>query len=128
VKYTASGVPVAKIALATNERYKDNGGEWKERAEWHNVVLWQRLAEITGEYLSKGGKVYIEGRLQTRSWDDRQTGQKRYMTEVVASDLVLLDGRKNSGPDSASPSETNAARDTAEQAGSSAIDDSDIPF
>src|SRR5262249_13435060 len=64
VKYTPSGVPVAKLTLATNERYKDKSGEWQERTEWHNVVLWQRLAEIAGEYLKKGGKVYIEGRLQ----------------------------------------------------------------
>ena len=93
VKYTPSGTPVAKITLATNERYKDKNGEWQDRTEWHNVVLWQRLAEIAGEYLKKGGKVYIEGRLQTRSWDDKQTNQKKYMTEVVASDLILLGGR-----------------------------------
>ena len=93
VKYTPQGTPVAKLALATNERYKDKNGEWQDRTEWHNVVLWQRLAEIAGEYLKKGGKVYIEGRLQTRSWDDKQTNQKKYMTEVVASDLVLLGGR-----------------------------------
>jgi single-strand DNA-binding protein len=97
VKYTPSGTPVAKIALATNERFKDKNGEWQDRTEWHNVVLWQRLAEIAGEYLKKGGKVYIEGRLQTRSWDDKQTNQKKYMTEVVASDLVLLGGRGEGG-------------------------------
>lgn len=93
VKYTPQGTPVAKLALATNERYKDKDGNWQDRTEWHNVVLWSRLAEIAGEYLKKGGKVYIEGRLQTRSWEDKQTNQKRYMTEVVASDLVLLGGR-----------------------------------
>ncbi len=97
VKYTPSGTPVAKLALATNERYKDKNGEWQDRTEWHNVVLWQRLAEIAGEYLKKGGKVYIEGRLQTRSWDDKQTNQKKYMTEVVANDLVLLGGRGEGG-------------------------------
>ena len=97
VKYTPSGTPVAKISLATNERYKDKDGQWQDRTEWHNVVLWQRLAEIAGEYLKKGGKVYIEGRLQTRSWDDKQTNQKKYMTEVVASDLVLLGSRGESG-------------------------------
>jgi single-strand DNA-binding protein len=97
VKYTPQGTPVAKLTLATNERYKDKNGEWQDRTEWHNVVLWQRLAEIAGEYLKKGGKVYIEGRLQTRSWDDKQTNQKRYMTEVVASDLVLLGGRGEGG-------------------------------
>ena len=92
IKYTPQGTPVAKLTIATNERFKDKGGEWQDRTEWHNVVLWQRLAEIAGEYLKKGGKVYVEGRLQTRSWDDKQTGQKKYMTEVVASDLILLGG------------------------------------
>ena len=93
VKYTPQGTAVAKITLATNESYKDKGGQWQERTEWHNVVLWQRLAEIAGEYLKKGSKVYIEGRLQTRSWDDKQTNQKKYMTEVVAGTMVLLGGR-----------------------------------
>jgi len=97
VKYTPSGTPVAKLTIATNERFKDKNGEWQDRTEWHNVVLWQRLAEIAGEYLKKGGKVYIEGRLQTRSWDDKQTNQKKYMTEVVASDLILLGGRGEGG-------------------------------
>jgi len=97
VKYTPQGTPVAKLTIATNERYKDKEGNWQDRTEWHNVVLWQRLAEIAGEYLKKGGKVYIEGRLQTRSWDDKQTGQKKYMTEVVASDLILLGGRGEGG-------------------------------
>src|ERR1700738_2582977 len=97
VKYTPSGMPVAKITLATNERFKDKSGEWQDRTEWHNVVLWQRLAEIAGEYLKKGGKVFIEGRLQTRSWDDKTSGQKKYMTEVVASDLILLGGRGEGG-------------------------------
>jgi single-strand DNA-binding protein len=97
IKYTPQGTPVAKLTIATNERFKDKAGEWQDRTEWHNVVLWQRLAEIAGEYLKKGGKVYIEGRLQTRSWDDKQTGQKKYMTEVVASDLILLGGRGEGG-------------------------------
>jgi len=93
VKYTPQGTPVAKITLATNERYKDKDGQWQDRTEWHNVVLWQRLAEIAGEYLRKGGKVYIEGRLQTRSWEG-QDGQKRYRTEVVAGTMLLLDSRQ----------------------------------
>src|SRR5215471_5633848 len=100
VKYTPSGTPVAKLTVATNERYKEKDGQWADRTEWHNVVLWQRLAEIAGEYLKKGSKVYVEGRLQTRSWEDKQTNQKRYMTEVVASDLVLLGGRGEGSGDS----------------------------
>ena len=98
VKYTPQGTAVAKVTVATSSSYKDKtSGEWQETTEWHNVVLWQRLAEIAGEYLKKGNKVYIEGRLQTRSWDDKQTGQKKYMTEVVANELVLLGGRSEGG-------------------------------
>jgi single-strand DNA-binding protein len=134
VKYTPQGTPVAKITLATNERFKGKDGNWQDRTEWHNVVLWQRLAEIAGEYLKKGGKVYIEGRLQTRSWDDKQTGQKKYATEIVCSDLILLGGRGESGGggDSSSRSGNNFDQRTPEPeaapVGSSPISDEDIPF
>jgi single-strand DNA-binding protein len=93
VKFTATGIPVAKFSLATNERYKDKGGEWQDRTEWHYIVAWQRLAEIVGEYVKKGSRIYIEGRLQTSSWEDKQSGEKRYRTEIIANDLVLLSGR-----------------------------------
>jgi single-strand DNA-binding protein len=93
VKYTPSGTAFAKFSLATNERFKDKSGEWQDRTEWHNIVAWQRLAEIVGEYVKKGSKLYIEGRLQTSSWDDKESGQKKYKTEIVANDLVLLSGR-----------------------------------
>src|SRR5438874_8433558 len=112
VKYTPSGTPVAKLTLATNERFKDKDGQWADRTEWHNIVLWQRLAEIAGEYLKKGNKVYIEGRLQTHSWDDKQTNQKRYMTEIVASDLVLLGGRGDAGDQGGSRGGNNFDRRT----------------
>jgi single-strand DNA-binding protein len=140
VKYTPQGTPVAKIPLATNERYKDKDGNWQDRTEWHNVVLWQRLAEIAGEYLKKGGKVYIEGRLQTRSWDDKQTGQKKYMTEVVANDLVLLGGRGDSAAGDVSGGSSRSASagggnnnfdqrtPEPEPAASGPITDDDIPF
>src|SRR5579863_4518718 len=137
VKYTPSGTPVAKLTLATNERFKDKAGEWQDRTEWHNVVLWQRLAEIAGEYLKKGGKVYIEGRLQTRSWDDKQTGQKKYMTEVVASDLILLGGRGEGGESSGGSRGAAAGAGNSnfdqrvpepEPAGAGPITDDDIPF
>jgi single-strand DNA-binding protein len=138
VKYTPSGTPVAKLTLATNERYKSKDGQWQDRTEWHNVVLWQRLAEIAGEYLKKGSKVYIEGRLQTRSWDDKQTNQKRYMTEVVANDLVLLGGRGDATGESggfargAAAGENNFDQRVAEHEPASAtstpISDEDIPF
>lgn len=97
VKYTPSGTAVAKFSLATNERYKDKAGEWQDRTEWHNIVAWQRLAEIAGEYLKKGRSVYVEGRIQTHSWDDKASGQKKYMTEIIANDLVLLGGRGEAG-------------------------------
>ena len=132
VKYTPSGTAVAKLTLATNERFKDKAGEWQDRTEWHNVVLWARLAEIAGEYLKKGGKVYVEGRLQTRSWDDKNTNQKKYMTEVVASDLVLLSGRSDG--ESSGYSRAAAANNfdqrtpEPEHAPSGPITDEDIPF
>jgi single-strand DNA-binding protein len=96
VKYTPSGLPVAKFSIATSERYKDKDGQWQERTEWHNIVAWQRLAEIVGEYVKKGSKLYVEGRIQTRSWDDKQSGEKKYRTEIVANDLVLLGGKGDS--------------------------------
>ena len=133
VKYTPSGTPVAKLALATNERFKDKEGQWQDRTEWHNVVVWQRLAEIAGEYLKKGSKVYIEGRLQTRSWDDKQTNQKRYMTEIVANDLVLLGGRSEAGEGgysrSVPPGNNFEHRmPEPEPATASPISDEDVPF
>jgi len=96
VKYTASGVPVAKVSLATNERFKDKNDQWQDRTEWHNVLAWQRLAEIVGEYVHKGSKIYVEGKLQTSSWQDRQNGEKRYRTEIVAREIVLLGSRDSS--------------------------------
>ena len=97
VKFTPSGTAVAKFSLATNERFKDKAGEWQDRTEWHNIVAWQRLAEIVGEYVKKGSKVYIEGRIQTSSWEDKQSGEKKYRTEIVANDLLLLSGRGEGG-------------------------------
>jgi single-strand DNA-binding protein len=94
VKYTASGIPLARFSLATSERFKDQNGEFKERTEWHSIVAWQKLAEIVGEFLSKGSKVYVEGKLQTSDWKDRLTGEKKYRTEVVAKELVLLGSRE----------------------------------
>jgi single stranded DNA-binding protein len=81
VKYTASGVPVAKVSIATNERFKGKNDQWQDRTEWHSVVAWQRLAEIVGEYVHKGSKLYVEGKLQTSTWEDKQNGQKKYRTE-----------------------------------------------
>jgi single-strand DNA-binding protein len=95
VKYTASGVPVAKVSIATNERFTDKNDQWQDRTEWHSVVAWQRLAEMVGEYVRKGSKLYIEGKLQTSSWEDKQSGERKYRTEIVARDIVLLGSRDN---------------------------------
>lgn len=93
LSYTASGVAVAKFSMATGERWKDQDGNVQERTEWHNIVAWRKLAEICGQYLKKGSKAYIEGRLQTRSWDDKNTGVKRYATDIIADNLIMLDAK-----------------------------------
>jgi single-strand DNA-binding protein len=138
VKYTQGGMPVAKFTLATNERFKDKDGQWQDRTEWHNITAFQRLAEIVGEYLKKGGKCYIEGSLRTSSWDDKETGQKKYKTEIIANELVLLSGRgEGAGDDSGGRSRGVAAggnnfdQRTSEPehaAASTPISDEDIPF
>jgi single-strand DNA-binding protein len=139
VKYTPSGTAVAKFSLATNEGYKDKAGQWQERTEWHNIVAWQRLAEIVGEYVKKGSKVYIEGRLQTSSWDDKETGQKKYKTEIVANDLVLLSGRGEGDAEGGSRGYSRGASagggsfdqsrgHNEEPAHATGIQDEDIPF
>ncbi|MEW6510021.1 MAG: single-stranded DNA-binding protein [Bacteroidota bacterium] len=97
VRYTASGVAVATFSLATNETWKDQDGNMQERTEWHNIVAWRKLAEICGEWLKKGKKVYIEGRIQTRSYDDKNTGAKRYITEIVADNMIMLDSGRGAG-------------------------------
>jgi single-strand DNA-binding protein len=92
LKYTPSGTAVATFSLATSERFKDRSGEQQEKTEWHNVVAWRQLAEICGKYLHKGKQVYIEGKIQYRTYDDRD-GNKRYITEVVADQMQMLGGR-----------------------------------
>ena len=124
VRYTPSGVALAKFSLATNERFKDKSGEWQDRTEWHNVVAWQRLAEIISEYVHKGDKLYIEGKLQTSSWEDRQSGEKRFRTEIVARDIVLL------GTPDGPEHRTRHVDEEREPvvAGAGEITDEDIPF
>ena len=126
VKYTAGGAAVTTLSLATSESWKDKDtGSDQERTEWHRVVLWRRLAEIAGEYLKKGSKVYIEGQLQTRKWE--QDGQTRYTTEVIGRDMQFLDSRGNSSANNSSYEDTN--QDMGSQSmPDSAITDDDIPF
>ena len=127
VKYTAGGAAVTTLSLATSESWKDKDtGQDQEKTEWHRVVLWRRLAEIAGEYLKKGSKVYIEGQLQTRKWE--QDGQTRYTTEVVGRDMQFLDSRGNTSSDNSSTYE-DANQDMGSQnLPDSGITDDDIPF
>jgi single-strand DNA-binding protein len=90
LKYTPSGVAVATFSIATNESWKDQEGNVQERTEWHNIVAWRKLAEICGEWLKKGKRIYLEGRIQTRSYE--KDGVKKYITEIVADDMIMLDG------------------------------------
>lgn len=124
VKYTASGIAVAKLSLATSERFKDKSGAWQNRAEWHKVIAWERLAEIVGEYVHKGTKLYVEGRIQTSSWEDGK-GDKKYRTEIVARELVLLGSRDTERE--ADRTEAEDARES-EPTGAGEITDEDIPF
>jgi len=123
VKYTPGGTGVANLTLATNERFKDKGGQWQDRTEWHNLVLWDRLAELAGEYIHKGTPLYIEGRLQTRKWE--KDGQPRYTTEIVVSELVLLGGKTATA---AAAAEAEPVEPLATPVNTKPISDDDIPF
>jgi single-strand DNA-binding protein len=122
IKYTPSGTPVATLSFATNERFKNKGGEWQERTEWHNIIAWQRLAEIVGEYVDKGKKLYVEGRLHTSSWEDKQSGERKYRTEIVAHEILLL------GDSNGTREEQHNGRAQPDYHASSEITDEDIPF
>ncbi len=107
MRYTSSGSPVTTFRLAVSRQWKDSTGEQREETEWFSIVTWNKLAEICHQYLNKNARVYLEGRLQTRSWEDQQTGQTRYKTEVVANDMIMLDSRRELP---ATPSDTLAER------------------
>lgn len=131
VRYMPNGNAVANITIATSESWKDKTtGENQEKTEWHRVVLFRRLGEIAGEYLKKGSQVYIEGKLQTRKWQDNN-GQDRYTTEIIANEMQMLGGRGGGASSSASFSSedgaASAARSTAMAEGPNDFDD-DIPF
>ncbi len=137
VRYMTSGEAITTITLATSENWKDKSGEKQEKTEWHRVVFFGKLAEIAGEYLKKGRQVYVEGKLQTRKWQDKE-GQDRYTTEIVAKEMTLLGG-KSTGADSfevvenkpaTSSSASSAAPAKAAPAAKGSFDnfDDDIPF
>ena len=93
VRSTPSGQAVASFTLATSRRWKDKSGQRQEQTEWHNIVVWGKQAEIAGQYLTKGKQIYVEGRIQTKSWEDRQSGEKKYSTEIICDNFQMLGGR-----------------------------------
>lgn len=141
IRSTPGGTMVANLTLATSDRQKDAQGNYQDRTEWHNLVAFTRTAEIIRDYVKKGSKLYIEGKIQTRSWDDKESGQKRYRTEIIVNDLSLLSGREEGGAGgySKSSSSGSSASSSAsfDQRGSGGpdeysqqaeISDDDIPF
>ncbi len=135
VRYTGSGSAVANFSVATDDSWTDKSGDRQTRTEWHNIVAWARLAEICGQYLNKGKLVYIEGRIQTREWEDRD-GNRRWTTEVVANEMKMLSGRGDqdsrqmSGPAPSPPLGGSATHEKKEATGGleAGITDDDIPF
>jgi single-strand DNA-binding protein len=95
IRSTPGGTSVAKFSMATDERFTDHTGEKQERTEWHNIVAFNKLAEICGQYLRKGKLIYIEGSIRTNSWDDKETGQKKYRTEIIANQMQMLGRRED---------------------------------
>jgi single-strand DNA-binding protein len=134
IRSTPSGTMVATFSLATTDRQKDAQGNWQDRTEWHNLVAFSRTAEIIRDYVKKGSKLYIEGKIQTRSWDDKESGAKRYRTEIIVNDLSLLSGRDEGSGGGYSRSGSSSSYDQRPSGGSddfaqtAEISDDDIPF
>jgi single-strand DNA-binding protein len=135
MRATQGGMTIASFTLATSDRAKDAQGNWQDKTEWHNLVAFQRTAEIVRDYCKKGSQIFVEGKIQTRSWDDKESGQKKYRTEILVNELSLLDtkgsgegggggGYSKSSSASYGSSAPAAAPDYADQG----ITDDDIPF
>jgi single-strand DNA-binding protein len=123
LRTTPSGQPVANFSLATNRRWRDRDGNRQEQTEWHDIVCWGRQAEVAGQYLTKGKQIYVEGRLQTRSWEDRQSGEKRYRTEVICENFQMLGSRGGGGYEPGDQGRAPSA-----PAPAPTPEDDDIPF
>jgi len=131
IRSTSGGMTVANFSIATSERIKAADGQYTDKTEWHNLVAFQRLAEIVRDYVKKGSKLYIEGRLQTSSWDDKTSGQKRYKTEIVVGDISLLSGRGDGGSEgsySSSHASSSSSSAPVNDYSDQQITDADIPF
>ncbi|HEY3295028.1 MAG TPA: single-stranded DNA-binding protein [bacterium] len=127
IKYTPSGMAMATFSLATDENRKDNEGKWQSQTEWHNIILWGKEAERAGEFLKKGRLIYVEGRLQTRSWDDPQGGGQRYRTEIIGNRFVML-GARQEGAESSGTTTTSAPMPTPADSTERSAEDEDLPF
>ncbi|XOU94087.1 MAG: single-stranded DNA-binding protein [Candidatus Kerfeldbacteria bacterium] len=127
IKKIPSGQSVVSLGLATNRRWTDKAGQKQEQVEYHNIVAWSKLADIIGQYVKKGSKIYIEGRLQTRSWDD-QSGSKKYKTEIVADNLIMLDKAGTAGSATSSPATAQEATQPEPAQSEPEINVEDIPF
>ena len=129
---TNGGSLIASFSLATADRFKDDQGNWQEKTEWHNLVAFNRTAEIVRDYVRKGSQLLIEGKIQTRSWEDRESGQKRYRTEILVFDLTLLDGRpqeaSRNGNGYSNGSSFAQSQAATEEYADQGITDLDIPF
>jgi single-strand DNA-binding protein len=132
IRSTPSGTMVANFSIATSDRFQDAQGNWQDRTEWHNLVAFKRTAEIVRDYVKKGSKLYIEGKLQTSSWEDKTSGQKKYKTEIIVNDLSLLSGRdEGSTPRSgggASYDQRPSGGPAEDYSQAAEISDDDIPF
>jgi single-strand DNA-binding protein len=128
IRSTPQGTTVAKFTMATDERFTDRNGEKQERTEWHNIVAWAKLAEICGQYLKKGKLVYIEGQLRTDSWDDKESGQKRYRTEIVAQNMQMLDRRGDEGGGGGGAYAGGARKGPSTSQEQPPEDDEEVPF
>ena len=134
IRATAGGMTIASFTLATADRAKDASGNWVDKTEWHNLVAFQRTAEIVRDYVKKGTQLFIEGKIQQRSWDDKESGQKRYKTEILVNELSLLGGRPSGEgggggySKSSSGSSSASAPATAPDYADQGITDDDIPF
>ena len=131
---TPGGMNVASFSLATADRAKDTEGNWTDRTEWHNLVAFQRTAEIVRDYVKKGSQIFVEGKIQTRSWEDKETKVNKYRTEILVNELSLLGGRGGEGGSSSgggysrSSSSSNSAAAPANDYADQQITDDDIPF
>ena len=134
VRSTPSGQPNAKFTLATSRRWRDKNGQKQEQTEWHQIVVWGKQAEIAGQYLTKGKQIYLEGRIQTSSWDDKQTGEKKYRTEIICDNFQMLGSRggggefESHGPSASASSASQSQGPTYDEGNFGEPEDDDIPF